>query len=138
MARPSERAKIQARVAEDISAAFKAEPLGLLPINIHAVHKRTGIHRETLRKYCHEMIAEAEQRLALLAKSHTQRARATIDERIRMRDQRIAELEGCYEGALVKLALIEGNAQRLGIDPAGLYAPLAAPMRDVPYRPRRR
>jgi hypothetical protein len=137
MARPSAEASVRARVAAELQAAEQAEP-GRYPLSLNAVAKRTGISRITLRKYGLDVpIRAAARHQAGARRTQAEQARAAASRRIADLRECLAEAVRANEALLGQIALAEGNAQRLGIDPSELWAPIAMPLRTTPWTPRR-
>ncbi len=131
MPRPSEEASVRARVAAELRAAEQAEP-GRYPLSLNAVAKRTGVSRVTLRKYgLDTLIREAAQRQAGAKRTQAQKVQADAGMQIKDLQHDLAR------AVLAQIALAEGNAQRLGLDPSELWRPIATPDRTTPWTPRR-
>jgi hypothetical protein len=96
----------------------------------------------TLRKYGLDTeVRYTAERSQAAARTALHRIRLETNDRLRHRDAQITQLRIANEALLARIALVEGNAHRLGIDPDQLWQPILAPPRVVPYipcRPRRR
>ena len=137
MPRPSEESSVRARVAAELLAAEQAEP-GRYPLSLNAVAKRTGISRVTLRKYgLDALIRDAARRQVGAKRTQAQKARLEASVHIKDLQERFARAVRANEALLAQIALAEGNAQRLGIDPSELWRPIATPDRKAPWSPRR-
>jgi hypothetical protein len=124
-------------VAAQILAAEQAEP-GRYPLSLNAVAKRTGISRITLRKYgLDDLIREAARRQEGAKRTQSDKVRAQTGMQIKDLQERLARAVRANEALLGQIALAEGNAQRLGLDPSDLWRPIATPDRATPWTPRR-
>lgn len=133
MARPSEAERVRRLVLDDIARAETAEP-GQYPINLYAVSRRTGVHRATIKKYdLLDLITQAAARQNSSRLTEAQRTRRDAADRLKAKDAELESLRRRGEALAARLALVEGNAQRLGIDPSELYRPVEAPPRTTPY-----
>ena len=137
MPRPSEEASVRARVAAQVLAAEQAEP-GRYPMSLNAVAKRSGISRVTLRKYGLDvLIREAARRQEGAKRTQSDKVRAEAGMQIKDLREHLARALRANEALLGQIALAEGNAQRLGLDPSDLWRPIATPDRATPWTPRR-
>jgi hypothetical protein len=137
MARPSEEERVRRLVSDDIARAKAAEP-GQYPINLYAVSRRTGVHRATIKKYdLLELITRAAARQNSGRLTEAQRTRRDAADRLTEKDAELEAFRRRGEALAARLALVEGNAQRLNIDPSELYRPLDAPPRTIPHQPHR-
>jgi len=137
MPRPSEEASVRARVAAELRAAEQAEP-GRYPLSLNGVAKRTAISRSTLRKYgLDTLIREAARRQAGAKRTQAQKVRAEASAQVKDLQEHVASAIQANEALLAQIALAEGNAQRLGLDPSELWRPIATPDRMTPWTPRR-
>lgn len=137
MPRPSEEPSVRSRVEAELLAAEQAEP-GRYPLSLNAVAKRTGISRITLRKYgLDALIREAGRRQEGAKRTQAHKVRAEASQQIKDLQERLATAISGNEALLGQIALAEGNAQRLGIDPSELWLPIATPDRTTPWGPRR-
>ncbi|SRR5712692_11770600 len=137
MPRPSEEASVRARVAAELLAAEQAEP-GRYPLSLNGVAKRTGISRITLRKYgLDTLIREAARRQAGAMRTQSQKIRAEAKAQVKDLQAHLARAVQANEALLGLIALAEGNAQRLGIDPSELWRQIPTPHRTTPWTPRR-
>lgn len=131
MARPSIQNAVTEKVKSYIERALKTSPQ-LMPLSTLAVAKAIGNDRRVLKKYrLDEEIAQAAKVQRRTHRTGADSARRTLDERLSAltteRDRMVAQVNAL----LGRLALIEGNAKRLGIDPEDLYRPLVPPDRRV-------
>jgi hypothetical protein len=124
--RQAVRAYLAAAVTKTVEAA---------PLNVLAVAKQTGFDRKTLKKYGLDIdigtAAKAQAKAGKLPPRET--GRRSQADALRDREQEIAALRQRCEGLVARICLAEGNAQRLGIDPAELWRPLAMPDRSVSH-----
>jgi len=127
MARPPIQALVAEKVAQYIERSL-ASPVNEMPLSTLAVATSIRHDRRVLKKYGLDLvIAQAAKKKARAAKSGAK----SLDERLEA-NQRETDRLSMQSGALLaQLALIEGNAKRLGIDPEELYKPLVPPDRRV-------
>ena len=116
-------------------AAAVTKPAEEAPLNVVAVAKQTGFDRKTLKKYRLdvEVGAAAKQQGKAGRLSLRETGRRSQADALRDREQEIAALRQRCEGLVARICLAEGNAQRLGIDPAELWRPLSVPDRSVAH-----
>lgn len=131
MARPSIQNAVTEKVKSYIERALKTSPQ-LMPLSTLAVAKAIGNDRRVLKKYrLDEEIVQAAKVQRRTHRMGADSARRTLDERLSAmmteRDRMVAQVDAL----LGRLALIEGNAKQLGIDPEDLYRPLVPPDRRV-------
>lgn len=134
MGRPSLEDRVRHAVSEYLAAAV-AQPVEDTPLNTLAVAKRLGFDRKTLKKYGldREIEAAAERQAGNGRISRAAAARRAASEKLRQRDQEIEAMRHRCEALIAQVCLAEGNAQRLGIDPAELWKPLVMPDRRLPH-----
>lgn len=132
MPRTSMRAELQQRVREHLAVA-ETHPPSQCPLDVRSVAIALAVSPTTLYKYgLNAEINAAEERQRKHEPTTTQalEARAYQDQ-IRAATAS-AEKERERSKALVgRIAIIEANAARLGIDPEELYRPIAKPVRNV-------
>lgn len=124
--------------AREAIAQFLAEaetrPPAVAPISRRAIADATGYHWKTINKYItEEQLQGAQRRQARHAKAEISGVSESLVKARR-------EIEGWrerYEAVVAQLALVEGNARRLGYDPAELYRALPVPPRKQPHQPKR-
>jgi hypothetical protein len=137
MPRPPIRDSIQAKVLEYCDLAIQHSP-DEMPLTFLGIAARLNVDRRTLKKHFASEIAEAERRRRLnpryVARARERRAYADM---LRDRDSHIEQLRRRNEGLLARLALVEINAARLGINPEELYIATAKPNRSVSRAGRR-
>jgi len=132
MARPSIQSAVTEKVRAYIAKALQSSPKQM-PLSTLAVAKAVGNDRRVLKKY--RLDEEIAQAAKLQRRSHrrgTDNARRTMDERLAVLTSERDRMAMQVNSLLGRLALVEGNAKRLGIDPEELYRPLAPPDRRVP------
>jgi len=135
MARPAAGEQVLVRIREYLASAQES-PQQTAPISVLAVSRATGFHRNTIKKYgLADEIGRAAEVQRRFARSTTHRAKAEHSDTLAKRDEEIRVLRQRTEALVGRIALAEGNAQRLGIDPAELWKPLTAPPRDTPHSP---
>ena len=105
------------------------------PLNTLAVAKALDVDRKTLKKYGlgAEIAASAKRQMQNATLSPRQLASRAADMAIKEQNRRIGEMIRRNEALLERLCLVEGNAQRLGIDPRELSQPLRLPNRTLPH-----
>lgn len=132
MPRPAIEEQVRQAVREYLVVAVSKSP-GEAPLNVLAVAKRTGFDRKTLKKYGLDVdIAVAAKQQSRGGKlSPQQEQRRSHTDALHQRDHEITLLRQKCEGLVAQICLAEGNAQRLGIDPAELWKPLPMPDRSV-------
>lgn len=133
MARPSLEDPVRKAVQAYLLTAETLSPEEA-PLNTFSVARQLGFNRKTLKKYGLDLeIAEAVRRQVQNGKlSPRQREHRSSMDLLRERDQEIESMRRRCEALIAQIALAEGNAQRLGIDPAELWKPLTVPDRSVP------
>ena len=139
MARPSLEECVRKAVREDLLIAeqLSAEEA---PLNTLAVAERINFDRKTLKKYhLDEDIAAAAKRQASHGNpSPKEVERRSIQNRLRAQAQETEAMRRRCEALIERVCLAEGNAQRIGIDPAELWKPLTLPNRSLPHTGGRR
>jgi hypothetical protein len=139
MPRPSLEHEVRQAVREYL---HMAETLSSeeAPLNALAVAERLNFNRKTLKKYGLDAdIASAAERQSRNGElSPKIKARRSMNNMLRDRSQEIEALRHRCEALVATVCLVEGNAQRLGIDPAELWRPLAVPERSLPHTGGRR
>jgi hypothetical protein len=110
------------------------------PLNTLAVAEQVNFDRKTLKKYhLDEEIAAAAERQARNGRPSPKEVKQrSIENMLMARDQEIAAMRQRCEALIARVCLAEGNAQRLGIDPAELWKPLPLPDRSLPHTGGRR
>jgi hypothetical protein len=134
MARPSLEEHVRKAVRDYLLAAETLSPAEA-PLSTLAVAKHLNFNRKTLKKYRLDAeIAAAAERQARNGKlSPKEIERRSMNDMLRDRDQEIEAMRRRCEALIAQVCLAEGNAQRLGIDPAELWKPLAMPDRSLPH-----
>lgn len=131
MARPSIEARVTEKVAKYVADAVVL-PYGEMPLSTLAVAKSIGHDRRVLKKYGLDVvIAAADKRAGRDAKRGRDTRRRSLEERVDAATSEVDKLEQQVHSLLARLALIEANAKRMGIDPEELYRPFAPPDRRV-------
>lgn len=132
MARPSIEVLVTEKVEKYIEEA-EALPIGKMALSTLAVANAIGHDRRVLKKYGLDLvIADAAKRRSNAAKNGKDEKRRSLEDRIAAGQLATHKLSAQANALLAQLALIEGNAKRLGIDPEELYKPLTPPDRRVP------
>lgn len=131
MARPSIESIVTDKVSKYVDEAA-ALPYGQMPLSTLAVATAIGHDRRVLKKYGLDVvIAAADKKANRDAKSGQDTKRRSLEERVDAAKQESEKLGAQVGALLAQLALVEGNAKRLGIDPEELYKPLTPPDRRV-------
>lgn len=131
MARPSIEGQVKEKVSQYIDWAMVSSP-NAMPLSTLAVSAAIGHGRRVLKKYGQDLvIARAGRKMARSLRTGADEKRRSAEERIEAIHLKNKQLEGRSNALLARLALIEGNAKRLGIDPEELYKPLVPPDRRV-------
>ena len=133
MSRPSQETKVKAAIAADLAAAETVSP-EVLPLSETAIATRIGVSpppRFENISFLTTWNARESGRHAMWI-PRLLKTRKTYDTRLATRDGDIVRLNGVVTNLVARMAVIEGNAQRLNVDPAELYRPLEAPPGDAP------
>lgn len=131
MARPSIESQVKDKVAQYIEKAM-ASSANAMPLSTLAVSVAVGHDRRVLKKYGQDLvISAADKKRAKSLRTGVDEKRRSIEERLEAAQVENRRVEGQSNALLARLALIEGNAKRLGIDPEELYKPLVPPDRRV-------
>lgn len=138
MARPAIQDVATKKVEAYIEAAINASPAEM-PLSTLAVAKAVGHDRRVLAKYgLDARIAEAATIQKRKFRSSADKSRRTMDDRLAAASASTEQMRTQVNALLARLALVEGNAKRIGIDPEELYRPLLAPDRSLPSMLKRR
>lgn len=131
MARPSIEIQVKEKVSQYIERAMASSP-DAMPLSTLAVSVAVGHDRRVLKKYGQDLvIAAAEKKRAKTLRTGADEKRRSMEERLDAVQLENKQLEVQSNALLARLALIEGNAKRLGNDPEELYKPLVPPDRRV-------
>lgn len=131
MARPSIEVQVKEKVSQYIEKAMVASPSDM-PLSTLAVSVAVGHDRRVLKKYGQDLvISAADKKRARALRTGADEKRRSIEERLEASQVENRRVEAQSNAFLARLALIEGNAKRLGIDPEELYKPLVPPDRRV-------
>lgn len=105
------------------------------PLDGRSVAKALGVSPTTLYKYrLQEQIRSAVHRQRENAKLASRKpAPYSSKERIQKLGGELKQAEERNKHLIARLALVEANAARLGIDPEELYRPVLKPVRTVSY-----
>lgn len=132
MGRPSERENVLTAVRAYLENAREERP-SRMPISMSAVARATGYHRNTLINH------GLGEEITAAARVQARHARTAAAKRAEAQDHAVAEakeealrLRRQISGLLCRILMAEGNAQRLGVDPAELWKPLESPPRHLP------
>jgi hypothetical protein len=104
------------------------------PLNTVAVARHLGFNRKTLKKYGldSEIAQAAARRERDGTLSPNKSKRHPQDDMLCERNDEIVRMRERCEVLIARICMAEGNAQRLGIDPAELWKPIVLPDRSVP------
>lgn len=129
MGRPSHEAKLRHLVLDYLAKALEGEP-GEYPLDITTVSKALGLKSRTLLyKYgLDELIREAKQKH--LAVTRKPKKYAHLIKRNQELLQQLEVLREHNHRLLAQIAVIEGNAAHLLVNPEDLYKPLPKPERS--------
>ena len=131
--RPKEH-EVKEAVDRYLAEARESSP-SVHPISVNALSKALGFHRATVGKYVtEEDLSRTRQEQARFARSRVGKDKKEANEKLAKRGAEIAALRTRCEALLGQIARAEGNAQRLGLDPAELWKPLEAPPHTLPSR----
>lgn len=131
MARPSIEAIVAEKVGKYIEESLGL-PYGTMPLSTLAASNAIGHDRRVLKKYGQDAVIAAAEKLAIRnAKSKQNSKRRTLEERLDAAQQETQRLGAQNNSLIAQLAVVEGNAKRLGIDPEELYKALTPPDRRV-------
>lgn len=131
MARPSIESLVTEKVTKYIEEAA-ALPADKMPLSALAVANAIGHDRRVLKKYGLDIvIADAAKKRVKAEKNGQDEKRRSLEERIAAEKHENEKLASQANALLGQLALVEGNAKRLGIDPEELYRPITPPDRRV-------
>ena len=105
------------------------------PLDGRSVAKALGVSPTTLYKYrLQEQIGAAAHRQRENAKTAKKKPSLNSSkERIQKLGGELKQAEERNKHLVARLALVEANAARLGIDPEELYRPVLKPVRTVSY-----
>lgn len=132
MARPAIQDVATTKVESYIEAAIHASPAEM-PLSTLAVAKAVGHDRRVLAKYgLDARIAEAAKIQKRTFRSSADQSRRVMDERLAAASTSAEQMRAQLNALLARLALVEGNAKRIGIDPEELYRPMLPPDRSLP------
>jgi hypothetical protein len=134
MSRPSLEENVRKAVREYLLVAQNTSP-DEAPLSTLAVARQLNFDRKTLKKYgLNEEIATAAERQAHnWTLSAQELGHRSVNDMLRDRDQEIEVIRRRCEALIAQICMAEGNAQRLGIDPAELWKPLPMPDRRLPH-----
>lgn len=132
MPRSSNEEEVRKRVLAYLKTAEVGDPSNV-PIDVRNVARRIQCSPTTIYKYhLDQEINLARQRQA---NNHPQTRKASkrLKERDRMRtlSRNLEEQQNIDKGLVARIALVEYNAARLGIDPEELYKPMPKPLRSA-------
>jgi hypothetical protein len=134
MSRPSLEVNVHKAVREYLLVAQNTSP-DEAPLSTLAVARRLNFDRKTLRKYGldAEIATAAECQARNWGLSAQESGHRSMNDMLRDRDRDIEVLRRRCEALIAQICLAEGNAQRLGIDPAELWKALPMPDRRLPH-----
>jgi len=134
MSRQSQQAELTIALYAHLATAEKQSPEDY-PLDSRSVAKALGVSPTTLYKYrFQEPIREAARRQQESAKQASKKPSLYSPmERLRRLDEGLKLAEERNKHLITRLALVEANAARLGIDPEELYQPVMKPVRTHSY-----
>ncbi len=134
MPRQSKQEELTAALRVYLSAAEAHSPEEY-PLDCRSVARALGVSPTTLYKYqLQEDISAAEQRQRERDEQTSKTPRCTISkERLQRLEETAKQAEERNKHLVARLALVEANAARLGIDPEELYRPVMKPIRTVSH-----
>lgn len=105
------------------------------PLDVRSVAKALGVSPTTVYKYrLQEHICAAAQRQQENAKQVSKRPDLhSPKERLQKLGEELKQAEERNKNLVARLALVEANVARLGIDPEELYRPVLKPVRTVSH-----
>lgn len=104
------------------------------PLDCRSVSKVLGVSPTTLYKYqLQEPIREAVQHQQENTKQASKKPTHSPKERLQKLGEELKLAEGRNKHLVARLALVEANAARLGLDPEELYRPVMKPVRTHSY-----
>ncbi len=134
MPRSSLREELTSRLHEYLVIAELHSPEEY-PLDVKSVAEALNVSRTTVYKYAlDEDIAAASQRQWERAYNSGRRTkRSMIEEIISELKARLHLAEERIKQLIARLAMVEANAARLGINPEDLYRPILNPIRNVSH-----
>jgi hypothetical protein len=132
MPRSSNEEEVRKRVLAYLKTAEVGDPSNV-PIDVRNVAKRVQCSPTTIYKYhLDQEITLARQRQAN-NNPETRKASKRRKERDRMHAlaRNLEEQQNIDKGLVARIALVEYNAARLGIDPEELFKPMPKPLRST-------
>lgn len=134
MPRQSQQEELTTALRAYLATAEKQSPEDY-PLDGRSVAKVLGVSPTTLYKYrFQEPIRDAARRQQENAKQTPKKASPHSPlERLRKLDEERKLAEERNKHLIARLALVEANAARLGIDPEELYRPVMKPVRAHSY-----
>ncbi|MBD0321315.1 MAG: hypothetical protein ICV87_13330, partial [Gemmatimonadetes bacterium] len=118
MGRPSERDNVLSAVRAYLEGAREELP-SRKPISMSAVARATGYHRNTLINHgLGEEITDAARVQARHARTAAAKRSAAQDEAVTAAKEEALRMRMQISALLGRILMAEGNAQRLGVDPA--------------------
>jgi hypothetical protein len=134
MPRSSLREELTSRLHEYLAIAELHSPEEY-PLDVKSVAVALNVSRTTVYKYAlDEDITAASQRQWERAYNSGRRTkRSMLEEIISELKARLHLAEERIKQLIARLAMVEANAARLGINPEDLYRPILKPIRDVSH-----
>jgi len=132
MPRSSKEDDVRKKVLAYLKTAEAGDPLDL-PIDVRNIARRVRCSPTTIYKYRLEDEISAARKRQIGNNPHARKASKRQKDKDAMRAARseIEEHSKINKGLVARLALLEYNAARLGIDPEDLYKPMPKPIRSV-------
>lgn len=134
MPRHNQQEELTTALRAYLAEALKHSPEEY-PLDARSVAKALGVSPTTLYKYrFQEPIREAAQRQQENAKQASKKASLySPKERLHKLSEELKLAEERNKHLVARLALVEANAARLGIDPEELYRPVLKPVRTISH-----
>lgn len=132
MPRSSKEAEVRKKVFDYLKTAEQGDP-SKFPINVRNVARRVGCSPTLIYKYGLDAEIFSARKRQITNNPEARRTSKRQQDKNAMRSTR-QELEKQVQvnkGLVKRLALVEYNAARLGIDPEELYKPMPKPMRST-------
>jgi hypothetical protein len=132
MPRSSNEEEVRKRVLAYLKTAEVGDPSNV-PIDVRNVARRVQCSRTTIYKYHLDQEINLGRQRQANNNPETRKATKRRKERDRMRvlTLNLEEQQNIDKGLVARIALVEYNAARLGIDPEELYKPMPKPIRSA-------
>lgn len=134
MPRQSQKEELTARLQAYLAVA-EMHTVDEYPLDCRSVIKKLGVSPTTFYKYnLRELVDAAESRQRERGKLTGKGSRFDpLKERVQKLKEEVKQAEERNKHLVARIALVEANAARLGIDPEELYRPVMKPIRTVSH-----